>query len=180
MKRALFLLFAFLAFYPLDASAQSVGGACTAAQEGYQACVAAGCFKCTSLVWVAQPLAIGNSSATCSSTLAGVMRWTGSAMQYCSGSAWTDLGGSSSATQGTLCGLSYVTYTYNSDGGDSSWGTYSHQKQCSSQNVITGSSYSAPTANCPSGYSILNWFSMSYYATSGSYGGKYYYTCGKS
>lgn len=125
------------------ASAQAVGAACTAAQEGYVACVASGCYKCTSLVWTQQPLTIGNTAAACDSSHAGMIRWTGTAMEYCNGTAWTAMGGGGSVPAGTLCGLSRQVYTYDNDNGGT-WGGITYVATCNGVS-LTGS-------NCPSGY----------------------------
>jgi len=58
---------------------------------------------------------VGNDTETCDGTKSGAIRWTGSAMQYCNGSAWTAFGGSpecrvcyASTFDGPTCGTKYV------------------------------------------------------------------------
>lgn len=89
-KAAILVLSCFLALVTPAAWAAppSVGNSCTDYAEGANACYNNGCFICSSGVWSAQPLLIGNTSASCTSALAGQMRWTGTDMEYCNGTVW--------------------------------------------------------------------------------------------
>ena len=57
--------------------------------------------SCVSGAWAAYSIQVGNDSATCASGKAGAIRWNGSAVQYCSGSAWGALGASQWTTTGS-------------------------------------------------------------------------------
>jgi hypothetical protein len=60
-----------------------------------------GFLTCTSGTWVANPIWLGSQAASCSSTYAGQIQWTGSAFQGCNGTSWITLAGSSNLTLGT-------------------------------------------------------------------------------
>lgn len=45
-------------------------------------------FQCVSGTWKRAPLWLGTSSDTCDASHAGIIQWTGSAVQGCDGSNW--------------------------------------------------------------------------------------------
>ena len=109
--RPLILTAAFLAFACLSFSAPSRaqfppvggGGTCTGMinEEGYQGqqtAVNNGLYLCSGGTWVEQPLILGNTAAACSATWQGGIRYTGAAIEYCNGTAWTALASGSGAT----------------------------------------------------------------------------------
>jgi hypothetical protein len=95
-SRACVFLLAFVAaLAPADARAQAAGGACTgAAIAALQA--NGNNLYCNSSVWTYPAYQFGVatvSSGSCSSTTAGEVQWTGSALEYCNGSTWTTIAG---------------------------------------------------------------------------------------
>jgi hypothetical protein len=116
--RSVFLLFlAILGMSLLDAApalAQANapvggGGTCSYSTEGdgtvgQQQAYDNGLYTClsSSSTWTPEAFIVGSvlqngSAATCSSsTYAGMLQWTGSALQYCNGSSWITLAGSAS------------------------------------------------------------------------------------
>jgi hypothetical protein len=90
------------------------GGSCSYSTEGdgtvgQQQAYDNGLYTCLSgsSTWSPEAFIVGSvfqsgSAASCSSTYAGMIQWTGSAFQGCNGSSWISLGGGgSSATLGT-------------------------------------------------------------------------------
>jgi len=114
MPRYFFLPLLLLAlFWSPPANAGNVpiggGGSCTgmtitdpvASTQGQQQAFDDGLYTCTGTSWVPEALIVGgvdqsNSAPSCNSTNAGMVKWTGSVLQYCDGSTWQTL--SSSAT----------------------------------------------------------------------------------
>jgi hypothetical protein len=89
LQRAVFiLLLAVVLLVPISARAQSVGGACSG--NAWAALQPSGHeLYCYSSAWAYPAYQFGSANgASCSSTLAGEMQWTGSAMQYCDGTNW--------------------------------------------------------------------------------------------
>jgi hypothetical protein len=70
---------------PGIARAQTVGGACTLTLGSPDDLQAVGC---VSGVWTVLPIQVGADVAGCSATTAGEIQWTGSVLEYCTGSAW--------------------------------------------------------------------------------------------
>jgi hypothetical protein len=91
------------------------GGSCSYSVEGdgtvgQQQAYDNGLYTCLSAssTWAPEAFMVGSvlqsgSAATCSSTFAGMLQWTGSLLQYCNGSSWTNIGtaGGSGITLGT-------------------------------------------------------------------------------
>jgi hypothetical protein len=79
------------------------GGSCSAQTEpdgtqGVQQAYDNGLYTCSSSAWVPEAFMVGSvlqngSAATCSSTYAGMIQWTGSVLQYCGGTSWITLAG---------------------------------------------------------------------------------------
>ncbi|QQR69772.1 MAG: hypothetical protein IPI58_03735 [Alphaproteobacteria bacterium] len=69
------------------------GAACT--QEGANA-NSDGFLTCTGGVWVSNAVLLGTTSATCDSTKAGYIRYTGGQFEGCNGTGWIQLASSSS------------------------------------------------------------------------------------
>jgi hypothetical protein len=88
--RKLLLLFVLL-LTPFNASAQSVGAACT--PNGAAAWISGIPLVCSSLVWAVDTVRVGSSSATCSGSIQGAMRMNSTTLEYCNGTAWTALVG---------------------------------------------------------------------------------------
>jgi hypothetical protein len=70
---------------PGMARAQTVGGSCSLTLGSPDNLQAVGC---VSGVWAVLPIQVGADVAGCSATTAGEIQWTGSALEYCNGSAW--------------------------------------------------------------------------------------------
>ena len=68
------------------------GAACT--QEGANA-NSDGFLTCTGGVWVSNAVLLGTTSATCDSTKAGYIRYTGGQFEGCNGTGWIQLASSS-------------------------------------------------------------------------------------
>lgn len=66
------------------------GAACT--QEGANA-NSDGFLTCTGGVWVSNAVLLGTTSATCDSTKAGYIRYTGGQFEGCNGTGWIQLAG---------------------------------------------------------------------------------------
>lgn len=91
------------------------GGSCSYSTEGdgtvgQQQAYDDGLYTCLSgsSTWAPEAFMVGSvlqsgSAATCSSTYAGMLQWTGSLLQYCNGLSWTNIGtaGGSGITLGT-------------------------------------------------------------------------------
>jgi hypothetical protein len=60
---------------------------------------------CSSGSWVASATQLGSTAASCGSTAAGTIQWTGSALQYCNDSSWATVEASNS-TSGIYLGTS--------------------------------------------------------------------------
>ena len=71
------------------------GAACT--QEGANA-NSDGFLTCTGGVWVSNAVLLGTTSATCDSTKAGYIRYTGGQFEGCNGTGWIQLAGGGKAT----------------------------------------------------------------------------------
>jgi hypothetical protein len=103
MKSAAFFLLAVL-LWPVPAAAQ-VGNSCTTngTSGTYNPTgTVEGLLLCSGGSWVYPAVQIGSTSATCNSTDAGILQWTGSVFQGCNGSSWsTFTTGSSTITLGT-------------------------------------------------------------------------------
>ncbi len=69
------------------------GAACT--QEGANA-NSNGFLTCTGGVWISNAVLMGTTSATCDSTKAGYIRYTGGQFEGCNGTGWIQLASSSS------------------------------------------------------------------------------------
>ncbi|MGE4350646.1 MAG: hypothetical protein AB7E52_00475 [Bdellovibrionales bacterium] len=82
-------------------------------------------------------LKLGYDASACSSARSGALRWNGSQIQYCSGSAWKAVSGDT-VPSGTLCGSAVYS------GG--TWRPESGYRAC--QGVVPGQ------GACPSGYSL--------------------------
>jgi Chaperone of endosialidase len=85
--------------------AQTLGGACPAVNTSTSignSSMMNNLF-CIGGVWVLETVQPGVATAPCASGTAGQIQWTGSALQYCNGSNWTNIGtsGSSGITLGT-------------------------------------------------------------------------------
>lgn len=72
---------------------------------------------------------IGNTSTACSVALSGSVRWTGTGMEYCNGTAWLAFGGSGNT----------ITTEY---------------KSCNVDNVVGPDQYDC-TASCSTGYKVI-------------------------
>lgn len=90
-------VFLSLTVSPSLAADPAAGASCTGNPEGVRVCYGNGCFKCTSSIWVAEPLVMGTDVST-SCTTAGMIRWNGTVFQGCDGTAWTVLGGGGGAS----------------------------------------------------------------------------------
>jgi len=93
MKIAAFFLIAVL-LWPMSGAAQ-VGNSCTTngtVGTSNPTGTVEGLLLCSSGAWVYPAVQIGSTSATCNSTNAGTLQWTGSAFQICTGSSWTTYG----------------------------------------------------------------------------------------
>ncbi|MDD3182521.1 MAG: hypothetical protein PHD48_06950 [Alphaproteobacteria bacterium] len=78
---------------PTQAAVPSAGAVCTDNTAGATACYQNGCYTCTAGVWVSQPLQLGATTSACGSSLAGMLRWTGTGFQGCDGTSWQSIGG---------------------------------------------------------------------------------------
>ena len=87
------------------------GGACT--QEGANA-NSDGFLTCTGGVWVSNAVLMGTTSATCDSTKAGYIRYTGGKFEGCNGTGWIQLAGSGKPS--SYAGATPTTYTGNLGG----------------------------------------------------------------
>jgi endosialidase-like protein len=86
----LFMLAASLAA-PIAARAQTAGGVCTVTQVATLQATGDNIY-CYSSVWTYPAYQFGSANgASCSSTLAGKVQWTGTALQACDGSSWSNL-----------------------------------------------------------------------------------------
>ncbi|MBI2233443.1 MAG: hypothetical protein HYU57_00190 [Micavibrio aeruginosavorus] len=77
------------------------GGACTGMinEEGFQAQQSAvnnALYACSGGTWVQQPLILGTTALACSATWAGGIRYSSGVVQWCNGTSWANIGGSSS------------------------------------------------------------------------------------
>jgi hypothetical protein len=86
------------------------GGACT--QEGANA-NSDGFLTCTGGVWVSNAVLLGTTSATCDSTKAGYIRYTGGQFEGCNGTGWIQLASSGAPT---YLGVTATSYTGNLGG----------------------------------------------------------------
>ena len=61
---------------------------------------------------------VGSTTVACSATVAGSLRWTGTAMEHCNGTAWLPFGGSSgiSSITGGSCGVGQVVKSISTTG----------------------------------------------------------------
>lgn len=105
MRRRVLLALAVLALGCATAPAQAaektnVGDTCSGEANAFDW---DGGFQCVSNAYQRAPLYVGSSSATCATGVAGMIQWTGTAvspnntLQYCNGTAWTGVAGSSSS-----------------------------------------------------------------------------------
>ncbi len=113
---------------------------------------------------VAGEIRSGSTNAACTATNAGAMRYNADSriIEFCNGSAWTQMGGG--AQTGTLCG----------------WGrTFSGAERgpcrgCCGSTVVACMGYSVVSnrcgTSCPPGYTGVSLFSDSANAGDGSYG----------
>jgi hypothetical protein len=74
----------------LPAGAQTQGSSCSVNGRTAPGTVGAGGNNliCVSGLWQYVPYQFGSSSASCSSTNAGAVQWTGSVLEFCNGSSW--------------------------------------------------------------------------------------------
>ena len=86
------------------------GAACT--QEGANA-NSDGFLTCTGGVWVSNAVLLGTTSATCDSTKAGYIRYTGGQFEGCNGTGWIQLAGGGAPT---YLGVTPTTYNGNLGG----------------------------------------------------------------
>jgi hypothetical protein len=173
--------------YAGDATAPNAS--CSEHAANVQQARDSGIYKCTSNVWVQEPLYIGASSATCDSTTASLLRYNSGTLEYCNGSAWTALNTSASST----LSIKYTSTTYTGNlggvaGGDTKCSSeYSGYHMCNwttdiIANSATGtlpniSSYTANNQSAPpknvgwadgyAGYTCSTWTN----GTSSYYGG---------
>jgi hypothetical protein len=80
-------------------TAATAGAACAA--NGGIASTGNSFLLCVSGVWVVEPVTIGTQTASCTSSLAGQVQWTGSVLQVCNGSSWSTLAGGGLTGSGT-------------------------------------------------------------------------------
>ncbi|MGE4350689.1 MAG: DUF1566 domain-containing protein [Bdellovibrionales bacterium] len=114
LSSAVLAILSVLAFVGETLAATPVAGAsCASDTDGAAACYLDGCYACSGGIWVAQALHIGGTASDCSSSLAGLIQWTGTAFQGCDGSSWVDLGsgGESSSTCATPDAFSFTNQT---------------------------------------------------------------------
>lgn len=82
----LFFIISFLFTAPAPAAeTTTVGTTCTA---GAHRADWDTIFQCSGGTWKRAPYFFGASSDSCDATHAGIIQWTGSVLQYCSGSSW--------------------------------------------------------------------------------------------
>ena len=84
------------------------GAACT--QEGANA-NSDGFLTCTGGVWVSNAVLMGSTSATCDSTKAGYIRYTGGKFEGCNGTGWIQLAGGGKPS--SYAGATPTTYDGN-------------------------------------------------------------------
>ncbi len=85
---------------PHQAAAQVLGTACSpnGSNGSYQLTGDTQSFLlCSGGVWTIPATQIGHTSASCNSGEAGVVQWTGSALQYCNGTSWVADGSAAAA-----------------------------------------------------------------------------------
>jgi hypothetical protein len=89
--------------------------------------------------WQPENGGMARYDSTASCTVAGTMRWNGSAMQYCDGASWQSLGGA--VPSGTLCGMAW-------------WDTQFHnvgiRVMCQGHQVLTGGG----AGDCPADFPV--------------------------
>ena len=94
----LIVVFAFLSALVFANAAQAVtpaaGASCVGDTNGATACYLNGCYVCSGGTWVPQSLQIGTTASACSSSLAGMIQWTGTGFKGCDGTNWVTIGGS--------------------------------------------------------------------------------------
>ena len=99
---------------PTTAHAQIVGKSCGADTGWSQTAANSGTnMSCINNVWQFPAYQFGAAWATCGSATAGMVQWTGSALQYCDSTSWATLGNSSGV--GSAAG-STGDVQYNSSG----------------------------------------------------------------
>lgn len=115
-KRWLFLFFLILLPFAITAYQAYAGEpgynvSCAEHAAGANACNTNGCFLCSSGTWTPQPFYIGASSATCSSSYTGMMRYNSGSLEYCNGSAWTALAAGSTTNVYTGSNEPYLRFS---------------------------------------------------------------------
>jgi hypothetical protein len=90
-RALIFLAAGFGAFAPAPARAQTAGGACSGGQVAALQ-TSGNNLYCSSSLWTYPAYQFGSANgATCNSTEAGAIQWTGSIFQVCDGSSWTNM-----------------------------------------------------------------------------------------
>ncbi len=89
------------------ADAAASGAVCS--KSGASACNTNGCFLCNGTTWVTQPLLHGTTASACSTSIAGMIRWTGTGFEGCDGSSWGALGGGSTQLVGVYSSSTAVS-----------------------------------------------------------------------
>ena len=143
------------------------GAACT--QEGANA-NSDGFLTCTGGVWVSNAVLLGTTSATCDSTKAGYIRYTGGQFEGCNGTGWIQLASSSSlkvykADGVTVLGNYMGNYAAGCGGivyADSSTGVVSSLDNIYCSNLVGNTYFSG--SNC-SGTTWIGNGNMSYCGT---------------
>lgn len=110
--RIFVVVLALLFFVPLPVQADdaSPGASCSEHASGAGQSRNGGIFTCTGGVWVANPLYVGTTSATCDSDHAGLMRYNSGEIEFCDGSSWRFFA-SGSGSCSAPSGLSFTNVT---------------------------------------------------------------------
>jgi hypothetical protein len=106
LKRAALVLALTLWASPAAADGQTIGGACTTGADSAAVSLGGNNAWCNGTTWQYPAYQFGSSTATCNSTNAGRVQWTGNYLAACNGSAWVALGGSYSVATTASTGLS--------------------------------------------------------------------------
>lgn len=169
------ILLAVVLAQPTPAAAQAEGATCPT--NGYTAAATAATggqnLICSSGDWAYVPYQFGNSTATCGSTVAGTVRWTGSAFQGCNGSTWGSLATSSSAPLSSLISATTTNSFDNSNFAQTwTWNSLSTQTAftISSSSALTGGTLLSLQATSASATSTGDVLSISDSTTGTGYG----------
>ncbi len=67
-------------------------------------------FQCKNGIWQRAPYFFGASTDTCDTAHAGIVQWTGSALKYCDGTNWSNIGSTAGATMPDAFSLKFTAY----------------------------------------------------------------------